>query len=628
MSYNEKRKTLFVATLQAAVIVWLFLLTVKPVEIWWPEAEVWLIRAIPVTMVLGTVACLVMRSRMRFRREDCLVGVWWAVEAVRCYAGNGVFTPTAFIAFSETVFLYFALRLLFEARPSEDDRLILVCIMAGCIYEAAAGLQQLIDGTSRHSLFPVTGSMLNPGPYSAYLAIGLSAALVFVKNMRGVFFEIRAILAGVLWVCRLAMITVAVSLFMLPSTWSRAAMVAAGTAALLLYRDELRRWRYRYVPAVVVVAVLAGAYLLKAGSADGRMLMWLVSLSAFCEAPLFGAGIGGFSGAYASGMENITFMASVPGQFPWLVSLIRSANVTDNAFCEPITIGVEQGCVGALFFLNLICMVFVRLHMCSRSLKYGLLALVVFSLFSYPLHVVPYRIIFAVICAWAVSNGRPRYQYMGRLRRRACMAAWCVAVAVALPAGMLMRAEAESRAAAAADYRMLSGVDAACVTDDYYELLPLMDDNADFLFAFGKALHGAGRHNDSNAVLLRGMQVSADPMFRVLAGRNYEAMGMPSEAAHFYWKAFRMMPNRVYPLYRLMLLHKEQEQWEECRKVAERIVLLEEKVTSQATEEMKREAWSFLGSPLGLDDYMLRRYEWNRRRGEPSFRKLRGDVGM
>lgn len=628
MLYYETKKTpktLFVATLQVAVVVGLFLLTVMQDEAWWPEAEMWLIRGIPVIMAIGALASLVMKKRIIFKRDDILVGAWWIVEAVRYYAGYGVFTPAAFVAFSETVFLYFALRMLFEAHPSHDGRFIIVCIMAGCLYEVATGLLQLIDGTSRHALFPVTGSMLNPGPYAAYLAIGLSVALVFFKDLKDMFFEIRAMPASDGWICRLAVVTVAAALFMLPVTWSRAAMLAAGMSLLFYYRYELKRWKYRYVFAFVAVVVLAAAYLLKAGSANGRMLMWFVSFISAAEVALFGAGLGGFSSAYASGMTDATFLAYYPGQFEWLQPLFRYANVTDNAFCEPLTILVEQGYVGFIFLLVLLCLVFIRLDTCSYPLEFGLLALIVFSLFSYPLHVVSYRIIFAVICAWGVSKGQLSDQYIGPFRRKVCVAVWCVVAAVVLVAGMMMRTVAEPRAAAAADYRMLSGVDAACVTDDYYELLPMMDDNADFLFTFGKALSEQGRHKESNDILRRGMKVSADPMFCVLAGRNCEAMGMPTEAADLYWKAYRMMPNRVYPLYRMMQLYKEREEWRDCRKVAARIVVLQEKVPSKATEEMKREAREFLETSLGIgyykphDDY----YDENWKPGEPYMRKLR-----
>ena len=124
-------------------------------------------------------------------------------------------------------------------------------------------------------------------------------------------------------------------------------------------------------------------------------------------------------------------------------------------------------------------------------------------------------------------------------------------------ASLVARADMERRVAASEDYRLMAGVDASYMIDDYYELLPLMGDNERFLFDFGKALAGLGRHNDSNAMLRWGAQLSADPMFTVLMGNNYRAMGMPAEAERCYRSAFSIMPNRIYPLYRLMKLYEE-----------------------------------------------------------------------
>lgn len=46
------------------------------------------------------------------------------------------------------------------------------------------GIWQLGVGKSLHPLFPVTGSFYNPGPYAAYVAIGMSVALVQLAELR------------------------------------------------------------------------------------------------------------------------------------------------------------------------------------------------------------------------------------------------------------------------------------------------------------------------------------------------------------------------------------------------------------------------------------------------------------
>ena len=279
--------------------------------------------------------------------------------------------------------------------------------------------------------------------------------------------------------------------------------------------------------------------------------------------------------------------------------LLQSANVTDNAYNELLTIGVEQGLPGMVAFAAVVVMALLRLRRSCRPLMYGLLALVVFSMFSYPLHCQPYRILFVLMCAWGAAAPAPSNSPVrGRTPSGITASphggdgrgAFCAFVFVLFLASLVVRADMERRVAASEDYRLMAGVDASYMIDDYYELLPLMGDNERFLFDFGKALAGLGRHNDSNAMLRWGAQLSADPMFTVLMGNNYRAMGLPAEAERCYRRAFSIMPNRIYPLYRLMKLYEEQGRRADCLRMARRVAAFDVKVESEATREMKREA--------------------------------------
>ena len=58
----------------------------------------------------------------------------------------------------------------------------------------------------------------------------------------------------------------------------------------------------------------------------------------------------------------------------------------------------------------------------------------------------------------------------------------------------------------------------------------------------------------SNEVLSQGADVSSDPLFYVIMGRNYEAMGEYDLAIEKYTQAYYMVPCRIYPLVRIMRL--------------------------------------------------------------------------
>ena len=149
---------------------------------------------------------------------------------------------------------------------------------------------------------------------------------------------------------------------------------------------------------------------------------------------------------------------------------------------------------------------------------------------------------------------------------------------------LLPRMEAEK------DYDRFSQIHDEAFIKDYYELFPLLNDNPRFLFDFGSLLRDCGRYNDSNAMLRQGTSLSADPMFHILMGRNYEDMGEYDKADSLYDHAFRMVPNRIYPLYRKMKLYEAMSDTTRCKAMACRVQNFRVKVESPATQDMKKEA--------------------------------------
>ena len=171
---------------------------------------------------------------------------------------------------------------------------------------------------------------------------------------------------------------------------------------------------------------------------------------------------------------------------------------------------------------------------------------------------------------------------------------WFVLSLLLVLPSYLIAKQVQTRYNADRDYQMFAGMVNEAFIKDYYELLPFEYDNSRFLFDFGKTLRIHGRNNDSNDVLRQGTLVSADPMFYVLMGNNYKDMGCPDLAEETYKKAFSVMPNRIYPLYQLMQLYKENGDVGKAKAYAERIISFKEKITSPATKQIKREAEDYL----------------------------------
>ena len=71
-------------------------------------------------------------------------------------------------------------------------------------------------------------------------------------------------------------------------------------------------------------------------------------------------------------------------------------------------------------------------------------------------------------------------------------------------------------------------------------------------------------------------------------------MELYDDAERAYQKAFDIMPNRLYPLYRLMLLYEKEGDITKEKEMAHRVISFKEKVVSPATKEMKDKANTIL----------------------------------
>lgn len=147
----------------------------------------------------------------------------------------------------------------------------------------------------------------------------------------------------------------------------------------------------------------------------------------------------------------------------------------------------------------------------------------------------------------------------------------------------------------------MRGIHDPVLIKDYTPLLPLLEDNHNFLFDYGQMLAKGGRYNDSNGILNQGALISNDPMFFVLQGNNYRDMGTLDKAEELYLKAWYTMPNRIYPLYKLMLLYQQTGNDTKTIEYAEKIVTFKEKISSPAVRDIKREAQEIINRNINVN---------------------------
>ena len=540
-------------------VAFLWWLTVTDVEVRWTESNVVLGWSVLGLLVVAVVLHLLTGgNRLRWSWVDILVAMWMIYVVGRVWMGGEYACGTEFLKMMEMGLLYVALRGIFAWSKLSPVYLIGGLMLCG-VYEAAFGMWQLVSEVSRHSQYLMTGNFQNPGPYSAYLMMAAVIGWGWTQELT------EGRLRTAVW-CMTAFV-----LLLLPATWSRAALVAVGIIALWLYRQKY--WKYRWTVWVGAVVLVVGFYLVKQGSADGRMLTWVASLTTWWHQPWLGVGVGGFRVACADGIAELYREHPASGLF-------ASGGVTDFAFNDLLNVLVEQGLVGAVLCAATSIFVLIKLYKQSLPLFYGLLSLFIFSMFSYPFELLPYQITLVLLSAFAASHVDMDKENTHRKLGRVML------LLVLVPIAFFVAKEIQRRHETDKEVKMFSGMHHEAFINDYYELMPMEMDNASFLFDFGRTLREAKRYNDSNAVLRLGSQVSSDPMFWVLTGNNYRDMQCYQEAEEAYQKAFAIMPNRLYPLYQLMGLYEEIGNVEAWQQTAKEIIMLQPKIKSPATEAM------------------------------------------
>ena len=446
--------------------------------------------------------------------------------------------------------------------------------------EAILGLRQLYGfATSGHSMYALTGSFFNPGPYSGYLAMILPVCLYqwLVCGRRGG----RVVAGGVMLLI----------FCVLPAGMSRSAWLAAGVSCLCVYAwhmdwtDKFRllwqQQRQRVVMVVVggfCVLLLAGylLFVLKPDSARGRLFMWKITCRAIAEKPLTGYGIHNFAAAYGNAQE--TYFAA--GDYePWEE---RVAGSPEYAFNEYLQAAVELGIPLAVCLLVV---VVLCLYRGVRKGRYGIcgaiLSLMIFSFSSYPLQLPVFIVTFGGLLV-ACLSGADRWQWLG------------LAVSVGIIGGFRLKNDLQVEQACREwmNARVLYNAGAyQSAEKEYGRLYPLLRDRASFLFEYGHGLHKQQQFGKSNRILKEALLRSCDPMILNVIGKNYQQMGDCLSAEDWFIRSTHRLPGRIYPYYLLAKLYAEPSfrQPDKFEKMKWMVLTKEPKVHSTAIRQMREE---------------------------------------
>jgi len=507
---------------------------------------------------------------------------------------------------------YLLARLLFMVSQKWMLLIVISFISFLCVKESVLGVTQLFGHrSSNHYLYALTGSFKNPGPYGGFLAICISLLAAYhVKYNNQTQKHISKLLY---WGASTIAI---VALIIHPSTQSRSAILALGCGMILLsfgterIRVKIKPFLKRYgLWLTLGLAIIGtGAYLFKKPSADGRLFMDKICIKAMCENGWKGAGIGHFGGAYGKAQASY-FKKQIEEKgkddLDWRAINEHdrmTADCPDNAFNEYLFIGVEAGPITMLLFIGIIISAIIISFKRGTIWCYGMTAFAVFALFSYPLHVKQFQIIFPIILAACSTDGGHKIQdyspemkvsFYKRTQKQIEYVTIIIMLVVLTSIIILNLPNTRIHKQAEITWKEVE----RWHTMEYYEyvvedcdtLLPYLNHDYRFLFAYGQSLNKIGNYEKSDSILKIGTEFSSDPMFWNVMGNNSLALGKYREAEERYKHAFYMVPNRLYPLYLLSKLYDNEGDTTSFLKICGKIETFIPKVESSNTAQLRKE---------------------------------------
>ncbi|MDD4921185.1 MAG: O-antigen ligase family protein [Bacteroidales bacterium] len=566
----------------------------------------WFYASMGLISLTTPLTSLKQKQSVRFVVSDLIVILFVGSVLTSALLLNHSESTTKLIILALLVVLYFLFRIKLGQYKHAEKLISFTVIVTGLV-EAIWGLRQLYGfETSNHSLFNITGSFFNPGPYAGFLSIifplALWESLRFLETEEQIRKTILKTLKGAIQYLSglISILTIVFILLVVPAAMSRASWIAiiAGSLCVLLidYTGKMdvkifiRNHRKKTAIISLSVAILlaglfTGMYFLKKNSADGRALIWKVSTQAILKHP-FGVGLGHFSGAYGDA-QAAYFESGAGTETEQLV-----AGVTEYGFNEYLQILIESGILSLGLFLT---MMGIGLFNAFRRKKTGalgaLVALMTFSFFSYPFSVLPFTILLVFLLA---SCNTPDIHEQSSYHKPLYLGI----------AGLLVVAFClKNRYPTYAAYKVWKDVHMCYESDidgevmtECAKLYPYLNDQIIFLFEYAQSLSKTKQYAKSNQVLQRAMQISCDPMLYNIAGKNHQALKEYNQAEACFIKASNLVPNRLYPYFLLAKFYEETKQYKKARETASLLLKKEPKVPSTAVKDMKREMESIVSN--------------------------------
>jgi O-antigen polymerase len=436
-----------------------------------------------------------------------------------------------------------------------------------------------------NSDFKIGGAFGNPGPYANFLAALVPFSLVAVFNK-----ELFSKNNGYLSIVAL-LLTIAV----LPFTMSRTAWISFVVVSIILsfillqnkpfFKDILSKTYIKTGGLILLVVIIVGiAYSLfdiKKESASGRLFIWKITQQSISDNPIVGNGYDSFSYSYNANQAAHFEKSSTKYEEEGLL-----ADNSTFAFNEFLQITTELGILGLILFLLLIVtalkskLVLANIYrsILFLSAKLVVVSIIICSLFSYPLHVLPILTLFYLVLAIISGNTGSINKFQLNINPNFCRVCGYLLLVVFTLMYFLIINRYWSEKEWKALMNTKKNMPTASLQKRYEALVPVMEYNKYFMFNYGAEMIAAKQYAIGTGIMEKTLSRINDSNIYIYLGLSYYAKSQLDKAEICFKKASNIVPSKLYPLYNLVKIYHKTNRVTDALALAKDIIDRGEKV--------------------------------------------------
>lgn len=468
--------------------------------------------------------------------------------------------------------LFLAYSLIINLPDKESFTIVSGTIVVAVLVVILYSTLQYIGIISSGNVFRFIGTFDNPAGYISFLTISIPFILYFtlhgnkkIKYIAWIVYMLTVI-SIILSMYRTGILTVLVISFLYVLKYRNSLFWNTGIKKMLL--------------CILIIAVMSGFYFVKKDSADGRILIWKCTWEMIKDKPLFGHGYNSFEAKY------MLYQADYFAQNPESKFILLSDN-TKHPFNEMMLLIVEFGLVGfllmILFITNLILTCRENKTTNLFTVKLVLLAIIIFSCFSYPFQY-PFTWLAMVFIVKEMSVSS--IIHMGNKPYKRFML-FIILSSIVIFTQTIKKIYFENKWYSIANSRLSNKYE---LISEYESIYPHLESNAYFLYNYAAYLNYFNNYATSLKLTSVCKNSLNDYDIQMIIADNYTNMEQLDNAETCYITAHNMIPNRFMPLYKLMNLYGTINNRQKALDIAKIIIDKPVKIPSGTINSIKREA--------------------------------------